>query len=247
MHVLNQALCTAKKLMMHEYGKWLKPGSFKELKQIVTECRLCPRIVKYRVEVASRSKKFSGEEYWSRGVPGFGDTEGKLLIVGLAPAATGANRTGRIFTGDKSSEFLVSCLYEAGITNQPDSTHINDGLEYSDAFVTAVVKCVPPMDKPLREEVKNCSDYFTFELENMKNLKAVLVLGRVAYDSVKRYLREKNTDTHSMNFSNGSYFDAGNLRIYTSYHPSPRNVNTKRILRDDFVHFLKQIRSFLDS
>lgn len=224
----------------------MKISSIEELKKKVTECGLCPRIVNFRVEVASRANRFSGEKYWSRGVPGFGEFGGKLLIAGLAPAATGANRTGRIFTGDKSSEFLVSCLFEAGITNQPVSTGIDDGLGYTNAYITAVLKCVPPMDKPTREELNNCSDYFRFEMDNMKNLKAVLVLGRVAYDSVRRYLKEKEVDSSNLKFTNGGCYDVEGLRVYTSYHPSPRNVNTKKIMRDLFISFLKDIREFID-
>lgn len=203
--------------------------------------------MEFRTEVASRNNRFREEKYWSRGVPGFGDIQGKLLIVGLAPAATGANRTGRIFTGDRSSEFLVSALHEAGITNQPESVNIHDGLEYREAFITAVLKCVPPMDKPKKEELKNCSSFFDDELDSMKNLRAILVLGRIAYDSVIKHLKSRDIDTSGSSFSNGTYYELDNLRLYVSYHPSPRNVNTKRITREGFVEFLKEMKSYLDS
>lgn len=236
-----------KKLIDPQIYGWLKIKGISSLEKQITECRKCPRLVEFRTEVASRSNRFSGEEYWSRGVPGFGDIDGKLLILGLAPAATGANRTGRIFTGDRSSEFLVSCLHEAGITNQPESVSRDDGLQYYDSFITAVLKCVPPQDKPTRDELKTCSDYLKEEMEHMKNLRAILVLGRVAYESVIKHFKDSGTDTSGAAFANGSYYDIGNIRLYTSYHPSPRNVNTKRMVRSEFIEFLTGMKVFLDS
>lgn len=140
----------------------------------------------------------------------------------------------------------MSCLYEAGITNQPDSTDAADGLDYRDSFITAVLKCVPPMDKPSRDELNNCSGYFHYEIKSMKNLSAILVLGRVAYDSVVRYFKGEGLDTSGLEFRNGSYNEIDGIRLYTSYHPSPRNVNTKRITREQFVEFLKELRSYLE-
>ncbi len=225
----------------------MKYSSIEDMNARVIDCTKCPRLVKFRVEVASRSNRFSGEQYWSRGVPGYGDFNGSLLILGLAPAATGANRTGRIFTGDRSSDFLVSSLHEAGITNQPTSLKSDDGLTYRDAFISAVLKCVPPMDKPSGEELRNCSDYLRYEISRMPSLRAILVLGKVAFDSVLKFFREEQHMTRGMKFMNGVYYEIGKLRIYSSYHPSPRNVNTKRINRPDFVAFLKEINEYCSS
>lgn len=218
-----------------------------ELNETIIDCTLCPRLVEFRVSVASRPNRFNGQEYWSRPVPGFGQIEGRLLILGLAPAATGANRTGRIFTGDKSSEFLVSCLHEAGFTNIGTSESSDDGLEYFDSYITAAVKCVPPGDKPTKEELKNCSTYLDYEIESMKNLKAVLVLGRIAHDAYLSHLKGKGFDVRSAKFVHGKQYDINGVRLYCSYHPSPRNVNTGRITRDMFMNTLKEIRNFVNA
>lgn len=210
----------------------------------IVKCELCPRLVDFRVVVASRNNRFIGEHYWSRPVPGYGDPGGTLLIVGLAPAATGANRTGRIFTGDRSSEFLVSCLHEAGITNQPTSLRIGDGLRYDRAFITAVLKCVPPDDKPKRDELSRCSDYLSDEIGSMRNLRSILVLGRIAYDSIMGYFRAQGIDTKGLQFQNEEHIDIGGVRVFCSYHPSPRNVNTHRINRESFIEFLKEVKAY---
>lgn len=215
-----------------------------EMNSILVKCNRCPRLVDFRVKVAERRNRFFGEEYWSRPVPGYGDHAGRFLILGLAPAATGGNRTGRIFTGDKSAEFLVSCLYEAGFTNKPSSISRDDGLVYYDTYVTAVVKCVPPGDKPTREEMENCLPYLEFEIDTMENLRVILVLGRVAFQSLKMYFRKKGLNL-DFDFRNGDYFDVGNMRVYMHYHPSPRNVNTGRVKKGEFVEFLIKIKEFL--
>lgn len=219
--------------------------NIEEMNGKVIECQRCARLVKFRVDVATRNNRYKNEEYWSKPVPGFGDINGNLLILGLAPAATGANRTGRIFTGDKSSDFLVSCLYEAGITNLDHSISRDDGLVYRRAYITAVLKCVPPMDKPLREELLHCSEYLRFEIESMKNLKAILTLGRVAHDAVLRYFRTLGIETSGYKFQNGAEFDIAGKRIFCSYHPSPRNVNTHRITRDGFILLLKRLQDYI--
>lgn len=217
------------------------------MNQAIVECGLCPRLVDFRVSVASRQNRFNGEKYWSKPVPGFGNIDGQLLILGLAPAATGANRTGRIFTGDKSSEFLVTCLHEAGFTNIGTSESKDDGLEYYNSYITAVVKCVPPGDKPTVEEIKNCSRYLDFEIESMKNLKAVLVLGRIAHNAYISYLKRRGLDVRSAKFEHGIYYDIDGTRLYCSYHPSPRNVNTKRITREMFMQTLVNIRAYVQA
>lgn len=211
------------------------------------KCRLCQRLVKFRVDVADRPGKFKDEKFWSRPVPGHGDPEGRILILGLAPAATGGNRTGRVFTGDKSSEFLVSSLYEVGLSNMDSSESRDDGLQYIDTYVSAALKCVPPLNKPAREELENCSRYLDFEIDSMKNLKAVLVLGRIAYDSFIGYLKRRNYDVSKVKFAHGSYYDVARMRLYCSYHPSPRNVNTGKMSKESFTGILRNITSYLET
>ncbi|MFP3317967.1 MAG: uracil-DNA glycosylase [Thermoplasmata archaeon] len=219
-------------------------NDLEEMNKFLVRCEKCPRLVEFRVRVAERKNRYFGENYWSKPVPGYGDHNGKFLILGLAPAATGGNRTGRIFTGDKSAEFLVSCLYEVGFTNKGSSISREDGLIYYDTYVTAVVKCVPPNDRPTPEEMKNCLPYLKFEIDTMRNLRAILVLGRVAFQSLKMYYREKGINIKD-EFVNGSYININGVRVFMHYHPSPRNVNTGRVKREEFIDFLKEIKEYL--
>ena len=217
----------------------------KSLNDEIIGCNKCPRLVRFRVDVANRKNSFYGQEYWSRPVPGYGDINGKILILGLAPAATGGNRTGRIFTGDRSARFLVKCLYLAGITNQPESENRNDGLIYNDSYVTAVLKCVPPADRPAKSELDNCRPYLINEIFLMKNLKAILVLGRIAFDSLMKSLREMGYDARGLKFEHGNTCDVGKFRIFCSYHPSPRNVNVGRIDERMMISILDSVKQFV--
>lgn len=225
----------------------MKFQSLDGMNSVLIRCIRCPRLVKFREEVAGRRSKFQGETFWSKPVPGFGDINSNLLILGLAPAATGGNRTGRVFTGDKSASFLFSCLFGVGLSNKPDSLFKNDGLRLENAYLTAVLKCVPPEDKPLREELLNCEDYLSFEIDSMKNLKAILALGKVAFDSYKNYLRKTGKKVSHLTFGNGKNYDIDGVRLYCSYHPSPRNVNTGRLGRNDMVVLLTTIRDYISS
>lgn len=220
----------------------LNYSSYDEFIAILTSCKKCPRLVKFRVDVASQRSRYPSDEFWSKPVPGFGDIDGTLLILGLAPAATGGNRTGRVFTGDKSSDFLVDCLHEVGITNIPTSTSRDDGLRYENSFISAVLKCVPPGDKPLTTEIENCSDYLGYEINSMKNLKVILSLGGVAHAGLKRYLKKNGYEVGGKKFSHGAINDYGNFVEVCCYHPSPRNVNTGRLTRDGFIKVLKMAR-----
>ncbi|MGC8644901.1 MAG: uracil-DNA glycosylase [Thermoplasmata archaeon] len=225
----------------------MKFSSIEEMNGVLVRCERCPRLVRYRVEVAGMRKRFSGEKFWSRPVPGFGNINSRLLILGLAPAATGGNRTGRVFTGDKSASFLFSCLYQVGLSNKPDSISVDDGLRLEDAYITAVLKCVPPGDKPEREEMDNCRDYLEFEIESMKNLKAILALGSVAFGRLKLYLKSRGYSVDSMSFVHGRRYEVGGISIYPSYHPSPRNVNTGKLRREDMVSLLLSIKREISS
>ena len=149
-----------------------------KLNKKITNCKKCPRLVHFREKIASEKRKqYQNEIYWGKPVPGFGDEKAEILILGLAPAAHGGNRTGRPFTGDKSAEFLFKCLFKAKISNQPYSENLNDGLKLKSTYVTNILKCVPPEDKPKIEELNNCAKYFDNEIYNLKKLKTIIALG----------------------------------------------------------------------
>ena len=220
----------------------MKFESIDAMNSKLISCTRCERITKFRVEVANRGSRFLGEEFWSKPVPGFGNFHSKLLILGLAPAATGGNRTGRVFTGDKSASFLFSCLHEVGLSNRSDSVSRNDGLVLDELYITAALKCVPPGDKPTPNELENCRDYREFEFQNMDNLKVVLALGKIAFDTFKGYLKSRGFDVTKMQFKHGVSYKVGSIYFYGSYHPSPRNVNTGRLTRTEFIRVLTEIR-----
>ena len=180
-----------------------------QVRDDVVACRRCPRLVDYREEVARNKKaKFAGWEYWGRPVPGFGDSDASLLIVGLAPAAHGGNRTGRVFTGDRSGDFLVRMLYKAGFASQPLSENRSDGLKMKGVYMTAAVKCAPPDNRPTGQETSNCATYLAREIEALSNLKAVLCLGQFAFNAVIRTLWERS-DLRSSHprFKHGQMWD----------------------------------------
>ncbi len=208
----------------------------------LVKCRKCPRLVEFRETVLSGVRKYQGQEFWRKPVPGYGDINGMILIVGLAPAASGGNRTGRVFTGDKSSDFLVSSLYEVGLASRPESVRKDDGLVYCNTYITAPVKCVPPDNVPLPQEVRNCAPYFHFELKNMKNLKTVLALGQFAFKAVLNYYSSEGINIRGLKFKNGEYVTSGDVKIFCAFHPSPRNVNTGKLSRESFIKTLRKVK-----
>ena len=180
---------------------------FEKLKKTIIKCNKCPRLVRFRKKISTEKRKqYMDQTYWGKPVTGFGDINGKIMIVGLAPAAHGGTRTGRVFTGDKSSDFLYKCLHNVKIANQSNSDHINDGLKIKNTFVTPALKCVPPGDKPLNEELKNCFGYFKSEFEILKNLKIIVALGKIAFDTCVKFYRENFDYTERVKFSHGTYF-----------------------------------------
>lgn len=214
------------------------------LRTRVESCRRCPRLVRYRKSIEVRAS-FAGEKYWRKPVPGFGDITGRLLVLGIAPAAQGGNRTGRPFTGDSSGRFLVRALHAAGFASQPTSERWGDGLSYNDCYVTAAVKCAPPGDRPTTEEFANCSGYLDQEVELLTNLKAVLALGALSFNAFLNLIGRKEIRPRGLKFAHGACYDIGGVRLYTSYHPSPRNVNTGRLTPDMLERLLRRIRSEL--
>ena len=170
------------------------------LNKEIIDCRKCTRLVKFREFVAKKKRKqYLSETYWGKAVPGFGSLNAEILILGLAPAAHGANRTGRVFTGDRSASFLFKCLHKVNISNQPNSIQRTDNLKIVNTFITCAIKCVPPQDKPTSKELSTCSIYFSKELKLLKNLRVILTLGKVAFDSCIKYFnleKKKYTFIH---------------------------------------------------
>jgi uracil-DNA glycosylase family 4 len=204
--------------------------SFPRLSREIIQCTKCPRLVEFREKVAREKRlQFANEEYWGRPVPGFGDEKSRVLVVGLAPAAHGGNRTGRVFTGDASAKFLVRALFACGFANQPTSERKDDGLEYKDAYVLAALRCVPPGNKPLLSEMENCYPYFVREMTLLENAKVVVALGKIAFDtSVKHMKKEFGIKTRGVVFKHGAAYRFGpdHPALIGCYHPSPRNTNT---------------------
>ena len=199
------------------------------LNKTIINCKKCPRLVKFVKKVSTIKRKQNiNEKYWGKPVPGFGNLNSKLAIVGLAPAAHGGTRTGRAFTGDKSGDFLFKCLYEAGISNHTFSSNLNDNLRLKSTYITNFLKCVPPKDKPLSNELANCSKYFDQEILFLDKLKVIVTLGKVAFDNCVKIFKNKFEIDKKFYFKHGSIqYLSKNIIIVPSYHPSPRNVNTK--------------------
>ena len=212
-------------------------------------CTKCPRIVEFRQKVAKEKRKqFREWVYWGKPIPGFGDVEASLLILGLAPAAHGGNRTGRVFTGDKSAEFLVKCLYETGMTNQPNSDYLSDGLKMNNAFMTPVLKCVPPLDKPTAEELKNCSHFFEQELLTLSNVKIILGLGKIGFEAYLKYVRQNfPLKLKDYPFGHDKKYELPNGKtLWGCYHPSPRNVNTGRVNSSMMIKLFNKVKEELE-
>ena len=204
---------------------------FLNLNKKITNCNKCPRLVKFRDEISLKKRKQNSDEiYWGKPVTGFGDNHGKMLILGLAPAAHGGNRTGRAFTGDKSGDFLFKCLFSAKISNQPISKNIDDGLKLNSTYITNILKCVPPGDKPYLNELNNCSVFFDNEILKLKNLRVIITLGKVAFDNCIKFYKKKYRVDKRIIFKHGKKYTLPDGKfLIPCYHPSPRNVNTKII------------------
>ena len=216
----------------------------------VCACRKCPRLVKYREKVAQEKRRAYREwTYWGRPVPGFGDARAQLFILGLAPAAHGGNRTGRVFTGDRSGDFLYKALYEAGFANQPTSLQRGDGLQLKGAYIAAAVRCAPPANKPLPSEILNCRGYLERELAVLRP-RAVLALGKIAWDAYLEILKQegKIASRGGYKFVHGAEAQFGdNLpRLFGVYHPSQQNTQTGRVTEAMYAQELRRIRKFLE-
>ncbi|MBU6153211.1 MAG: uracil-DNA glycosylase [Bdellovibrionales bacterium] len=222
--------------------------NFEKIKQEIEACGECERLRSHCVSIAREKKRqFREESYWGKPVPGFGDAKAKLLIVGLAPAAHGANRTGRMFTGDQSGLWLYRAVYKAGFSNQPTSAHREDGLRLKEAFITAVARCAPPANKPLPSEIEACSRFLKAELEQLNCVRAFLALGSVALRGLWRVLPEDVKPFGKLpEFSHGGEIRLRDGRmIFCSYHPSQQNTFTKKLTEPMFDQIFNRVKIFL--
>ena len=211
--------------------------SLGDLEREVHSCRRCPRLVEWREAVAANPpRRFAGERYWARPVAGFGDPEAGIVVVGLAPAANGANRTGRMFTGDRSGEWLYGALYRAGLSSGPHSAHRDDGLELRGAWITAVVRCPPPANKPTTSERDNCLPYLVRELPLLERARVLVALGSFAWDGALRALRELGHDAPrpKPRFGHAAEVGIGPYTLLGSYHPSQQNTFTGKLTEEMF-------------
>lgn len=216
----------------------------------IIECRQCPRLVEYREEVAREKRRaFREWTYWGRPVPGFGDPRAKLFILGLAPGAHGSNRTGRMFTGDRSGDFLYAALYKAGFANQPSSLRREDGLRLKNAYIAAAVRCAPPANKPLPSELLHCRGYLERELELLRP-KVVLALGKIAWDAYLEILKSQGVieSRAKFVFAHGAEADlpGDGPKLIGVYHPSQQNTQTGRVTAAMYAKVLRRIRHFLE-
>lgn len=222
-----------------------------QLESQIIHCIRCPRLVAWRQKVAEEKvRRYSKERYWGKPVPSFGDAEAKLLIVGLAPAAHGGNRTGRMFTGDRSGDWLYGTLHRFGFANQPDSTDMNDGLRLKNCYITAALRCAPPQNKPTSEEKNNCFPYLVQEIKLLKKVQVVMALGKIAFDAVFNAYKEID----GLNFVNRPKFGHGveiklntKITLIASYHPSQQNTFTGKLTQPMFDDVFKKVKTKLQS
>ena len=224
--------------------------AFQVLKQEIVVCRKCPRLVEFREHVAQvKRRAFRDCEYWGKPVPGFGDPKARVLLIGLAPGAHGANRTGRVFTGDRSGEFLYKTMYETGFASQPTSTSREDGLKLFDAYISAAVRCVPPGNKPLPQEIRNCRPYLERELGLLKDVRVVIALGRLAFDAYLTVLHDKVMISRRSEFRFGHNVEhrtgEGHPLLIGSYHPSQQNTSTGKLTEEMLRKVFLRARSRL--
>ena len=225
--------------------------SLKELQDMVVRCRKCHRLVAYLKEVSNhKPKRYRDWAYWSKPLPSFGDPNARVMIVGLAPAAQGGNRTGRMFTGDRSGEWLFNALFKFGFANQPNSLRRDDDFKLNDGYITATIRCAPPQNKPLPEEIENCRPYFLKELDLLKNIKVIVPLGQIAFAQTLKSLRLKGFDIPSLSFGHGKIYVGNGLKpfptLITTYHPSQQNTQTGRLTRPMFHQIFKMVRKKIE-
>ncbi|HOM67197.1 MAG: Uracil DNA glycosylase superfamily protein [Chloroflexi bacterium ADurb.Bin120] len=220
-------------------------ASLQALEQEIITCRKCPRLVAWREEVARiKRKAYQDQTYWGKPVPGFGDSDARIIVVGLAPGAHGSNRTGRMFTGDASGKFLYAALHRAGFANQTESSQRDDGLALQDVFITAVCRCVPPQNKPTAEEIKNCLPWLQAEINLLTHAEGFVALGKVAFDTLVRMHRSEEHPDHKPVFGHNAFYRLGDGLpwLLASYHPSQQNTLTGRLTEAMFAEVWENVR-----
>jgi len=216
----------------------------------IVRCSMCPRLASYRVEIAS---EYPGERFWAKPVPGYGDPMARVFVVGLAPAARGGNRTGRVFTGDETSNNLMRALYDAGFASQPYSISRDDGLVLRDIYLTAAVKCAPPGNRPAASEILNCSAYLVEEVALLRRARVFVALGRVAWEAMLGAVgRALGAELRGLGFSHGAVYTVvtrsrGSVWLLASYHPSPRNMRTGRLSHSMLLEVFRRARDIAGS
>ena len=221
----------------------LEESSLHRINERIIQCKLCPRLSNYIQQIGkSKVKRFINEDYWAKPLPGFGDVEAKLLIIGLAPAAHGGNRTGRMFTGDSSGDWVAKALFQTGFANIPTSQFRNDGLILKGAYIVAAVRCAPPNNKPSPFEISNCSQYLLAELNVLDcTTKVILTLGKIAFDA---YCKASNLK--GLSFGHGVHYYTGKDKtLLASYHPSRQNTNTRKLTWQMWIDIFKTARSLI--
>ncbi|HVX66370.1 MAG TPA: uracil-DNA glycosylase [Bryobacteraceae bacterium] len=227
------------------------PIALQELQERVVRCTRCPRLVAWRETVArTRRRCYRDEVYWGKPVPSFGDPKARLLAIGLAPAAHGGNRTGRMFTGDRSGDFLYRALHQAGFASQAESISRADGMRLTDAYITAAVRCAPPDNKPAPQEIANCRPYLERELDLLTNLRVVVALGRLAFDVYLAILRDRGVirSRAAFRFAHNAVFDTapGQPVLISSYHPSQQNTSTGKLTDQMLLDVFLRVRAVLE-
>jgi uracil-DNA glycosylase family 4 len=216
----------------------------------VIACRRCPRLVTYREEVARvKRRAYLSWDYWGKPVPGFGDRHARVLIMGLAPGAHGSNRTGRPFTGDASGNFMYPVLYETGFASQPTAIDRNDGMRLKDLYITAAVRCAPPDNKPLPQELAACSSFLDRELEGLTDVRIVVALGKIGFDAYLNYVKRQGTlaSKKAFVFQHGAKYRMPDGKVLlASYHPSNQNTQTGKLTRKMFVEIFQEAKRIAD-
>ena len=239
-------MTTNKRTAANDLPFWLS-----QLNAEVTACTLCPRLVEYREMIAREKRRaYLDWDYWGKPVSGFGDPDARVLVLGLAPGAHGSNRTGRPFTGDASGNFMYPILYEAGFANQPTATRRDDGLKLKDLYITAAARCAPPDNKPLPQELANCSSYLDREMEELKNLRVVVALGKIAFEAYLNYLKRRGQlgSRKEYVFRHRARYDVPDGKILlASYHPSNQNTQTGKLTRQMFMKIFKEAAHLADT
>jgi uracil-DNA glycosylase family 4 len=220
----------------------MKKHPIAKLNKQIIHCEKCPRLAAYIRKVATEKvKRFQKQKYWGKPLSGFGDPNAQLLIIGLAPAAHGGNRTGRMFTGDSSGDWVARVLFESGLSTKPTSIRVHDGFNLLNTYITAAVKCAPPDNIPTNEELNTCSGYLEQEILLLKNVKVIICLGKIAFDTLKRIL-----NIRGQKFSHGNSFSHDNKVILCSYHPSRQNTQTGRLGWKQWNEIFVKAKSLLD-